>query len=132
LVTGVQAWPLPIYAGGVAAALLSELLELATARTHERELGRDKEPVEGDQQQQQDEQKGTHRATCEVILEGGSSSFKGDFERLASRFSASGDACAGGDGGAACACPSCPARGCPRRASPEARPARWAVRRRDR
>ena len=47
---------------GAAFAFLGELLDLAAPAAHERELGRDEEAVDGDQQQQEDEQQGAHRS----------------------------------------------------------------------
>ena len=54
-------------------AFLGELFDFAAAAAHERELGRDEEAVDGDQQQQEDEQEDAHRL-CGPVLRGRSSS----------------------------------------------------------
>ena len=58
---------------GAALAFLGELLDLAAAAAHERELGRDEEAVDRDQQQQEDEQQDAHRL-CGPVLRAGTSS----------------------------------------------------------
>ena len=51
----------------------AQLLESRAARAHERELGRDEEAVDRDQQQKQDEQQDAHRL-CGPVLRAGTSS----------------------------------------------------------
>ena len=58
---------------GAALALLGKLLDFAAATADQRELGRDEEAVDGDQQQQQCEQEDAHRL-CARVLRGRSSS----------------------------------------------------------
>ena len=58
---------------GAALAFLGELLDLAAAAAHERELGRDEEAVDRHQQEQEDEQQDAHRL-CGPVLRGRSSS----------------------------------------------------------
>ena len=52
---------------GAALAFLGELFDLAAAAAHQRELGRDEEAVDRDQQQQQDEQQDAHRLFGPVL-----------------------------------------------------------------
>ena len=58
---------------GAGFALVAQLLEPAAARAHDRELGRDEEAVDRDQQQQEDEQEDAHRL-CGPVLRAGTSS----------------------------------------------------------
>jgi len=70
-------------------SLLGSLFEFAAAAAHERELGRDEEAVDRDQQQQKDEQQDAHRLCGPVLRAGTSSAMRlSEYSYLSSRSSA--------------------------------------------